>query len=35
MTFLIVFFCAFAIAWPIAVHVAEWLIRRAGYKIET
>ena len=35
MTFLIVFFCAFAIAWPIAVRVAEWLIRRAGYKIET
>ena len=34
MTFLIIFFCAFAIAWPIAVRVAEWLIRRAGYEVE-
>jgi hypothetical protein len=26
---------AFGIAWPIAVRVTEWLIRRAGYVVET
>ena len=35
MTFLILFIGAFGIAWPIAVVVAEWLIRRAGYVVET
>jgi uncharacterized membrane protein YkvI len=35
MTFLILFLSAFGIAWPIAVWVTEWLIRRAGYKVET
>jgi hypothetical protein len=35
MTFLILFLGAFGIAWPIAVRVAEWLIRRAGYVVET
>jgi hypothetical protein len=35
MTFLILFLGAFGIAWPIAVRVTEWLIRRAGYTVET
>ena len=35
MTFLILFFVAFGVAWPIAVRIAEWLIRRAGYVVET
>ena len=35
MTFLILFMGAFFIAWPIAVWIAEWVIRRAGYVLET
>ena len=35
MTFLILFMAAFGLAWPIAVRLAEWLIRRAGYIVET
>ncbi len=35
MTFLILFMAAFGIAWPIAVRVAEFMIRRAGYEVET
>jgi hypothetical protein len=35
MTFLILFLGAFGLAWPIAVRLAEWLIRRAGYTVET
>lgn len=35
MTFLILFLSAFGIAWPIAVRIAEGLIRRAGYVVET
>ena len=35
MTFLILFFVAFGIAWPIAVRIAEWLIRSRGYVVET
>ena len=35
MTFLILFMGAFGIAWPIAVRLTEWLIRRAGYTVET
>ena len=35
MTFLILFLGAFGIAWPIAVLIAEWLIRRAAYVVET
>ena len=35
MTFLILFLGAFGIAWPIAVLIAEFLIRRAGYVVET
>jgi hypothetical protein len=35
MTFLILFFAAFGLAWPIAVRIAEWLIRFRGYEVET
>ena len=35
MTFLILFLAAFGLAWPIAVRIAEWLIRRAGHEVET
>jgi len=34
-TFLVLFLAAFGIAWPIAVRIAEWLIRRAGYVVQT
>ena len=33
-TFLILFLAAFGLAWPIAVRIAEWLIRSRGYVIE-
>ena len=35
MTFLMLFMAAFGLAWPIAVRITEWLIRRAGYVVET
>jgi uncharacterized membrane protein YkvI len=35
MTFLLLFMAAFGVAWPIAVRIAEFLIRRAGYEVET
>ena len=35
MTFLVLFMGAFGFAWPIAVRLAEWLIRRGGYQVET
>ena len=35
MTFLVLFIAAFFVAWPIALRIAEWLIRRAGYVVET
>jgi hypothetical protein len=35
MTFLILFIGAFGIAWPIAVRIAEFLIRRSGHVVET
>jgi len=35
MSFLILFIAAFGIGWPIAVRIAEYLIRRAGYVVET
>jgi hypothetical protein len=35
MTFLILFMGAFGIAWPIAVRLAEWLIRARGYVVQT
>jgi hypothetical protein len=35
LTFVILFMCAFGMAWPIAVRIAEALIRRAGYEVET
>jgi hypothetical protein len=34
MTFLVCYLGAFGVAWPIAVRIAEWAIRRAGHKIE-
>jgi hypothetical protein len=34
MSFLVLFIAAFGIAWPIAVRVAEWGIRRAGHEIQ-
>ena len=34
-TFLVLFLAAFWIAWPMAVWLTEWLIRRAGYVVET
>lgn len=35
MTFLMLFMVAFGLAWPVAVFLAEWLIQRAGYVVET
>jgi hypothetical protein len=35
MTFLVLFMCAFGLAWPIAVWIAEWAIQRAGLVLET
>jgi hypothetical protein len=35
MTFLLLFMVAFGLAWPIAVIITEWLIRRAGGVVET
>lgn len=35
MTFLILFLGAFGIAWPIAVRIAEALIRWRGFVVET
>jgi hypothetical protein len=35
MTFLILFLGAFGMAWPIAVRIAEFLIRRSGHVVET
>ena len=34
MTFLVLFLAAFGIAWPIAVFVTEWMIKRSGRKVE-
>jgi hypothetical protein len=34
MTFLVLFLAAFGIAWPIAVFVTEWLIKRSGRVVE-
>ena len=35
MTFLVLFIAAFGLAWPPAVFIAEWLIRRSGREVET
>jgi hypothetical protein len=35
LTFLALFMAAFGVAWPIAVWITEWTIRRAGYDVET
>ncbi len=34
MTFLVLFLAAYGFAWPLAVWITEWLIVRAGYKVE-
>jgi hypothetical protein len=34
-TFLILFMAAFGIAWPIAVLIAEFAIKKAGFVVET
>jgi len=34
-TFLLLFMAAFGVAWPLAVLVAEWVIRRLGYVVQT
>lgn len=34
MTFLVLFLAAYGFAWPLAVWITEWLITRAGYKVE-
>jgi hypothetical protein len=35
MTFLVLFLGSFGIAWPIAVRIAEFLIRRGGHVVQT
>ena len=35
MTVLVLFLGAFGLAWPIAVRIAEWLIQKAGFELET
>jgi hypothetical protein len=35
MTFLVLFMAAFGLAWPLAVVITEWGLRRAGYVVET
>ncbi len=35
MTFLVLFLASMALAWPIAVRIAEWLLRRMGYVVDT
>ena len=34
MAFLIIFMAAFGIAWPIALRISEWGIRKAGYTVD-
>jgi hypothetical protein len=35
LTFVVIFLSAYFLAWPVAVWIAEWLIRRCGYVVET
>jgi hypothetical protein len=35
MSFLVLFMAAFGVAWPLAVLIAEWTIRKAGLELET
>jgi hypothetical protein len=35
MTFLLLFMAAYGFAWPIAVRITEWGIRRLGYVVQT
>ena len=34
MTFIVIFLGAFGLAWPPAVMITEWLIKRAGHEVE-
>ena len=34
LTFLLLFLAAYAIAWPIAVRITEWIIVRSGGKVQ-
>ena len=34
MVFLVLFIAAFGLAWPIAVYIAEWMIRASGRTVE-
>ena len=34
MTFMVIFLAAFGVAWPLAVRIAEWGIRKAGYEVQ-
>jgi hypothetical protein len=34
LTFMVLFLMAYGVAWPIAVRITEWLIVRAGYKVQ-
>jgi hypothetical protein len=35
MTFLVIFMSAFGVAWPLAVRITEWGIRKAGHEVDT
>ena len=35
MAFPVLFLGAFGLAWPIALRITEWGLRRAGYVVET
>jgi hypothetical protein len=35
LTFVVIFLAAYGFAWPVAVWITEWLIRRCGYVVET
>ena len=35
MTFLVIFMAAFGVAWPLALRITEWGIRKAGHEVET
>jgi uncharacterized membrane protein YkvI len=35
LTFLILFMSAYGFAWPVAVRITEWGIRRLGHEVQT
>jgi hypothetical protein len=34
-TFLVIFLLAFGVAWPLALRITEWGIRKAGHEVDT